>query len=404
MTFGRFPALKYRDFRLWSSGQFISLIGTQMQIVAVNWHIYLLTHSALALGLIGLLRFVPIVLASLVAGVIADKYNRKMLNLILQIVLALLSFVLAVLTFTHRIDVLAIYTITFLTAIAGSFENPTRQALLPDLVKEREYLQSALSLNVLLHQGSMVLGPALCGFLIASWGVAPIYLINTISFVAVIIALLFIHATGAVRGEIPTFSFESFKDGVSFVFTHTVLWSTMVLDFACTFFAEAMTLLPIFAKDILRVGPRELGLLYAAPSIGAVVAGYILTHVGPMKRQGKILIYSVTLYALATIVFGFSRIFLISFLALFFVGFGDSISAVIRNTVRQMTTPHHLLGRMTSINMIFFMGGPQLGVFEAGLVASLIGAPLSVVTGGIGALFVVAIMAYKLPVLRRYDG
>ena len=268
MAIARFPALKYRDFRLWSSGQFISLIGTQMQIVAVNWHIYLLTHSALALGLIGLLRFVPIILASLAAGVIADKYNRKFLNLGLQIVMALLSLILAMLTFTHRIDTVAIYSITFLVAIAASFENPTRQALLPDLV-DREHLQSALSLNVLLHQGAMVLGPSLAGFLIGAWGVGSIYLINTISFSAVIIALLFVHASGAVRGETPSFSFESFKEGVSFVFSETILWSTMVLDFACTFFAEATTLLPIFARDILRVGPQELGMLYAAPAIGA---------------------------------------------------------------------------------------------------------------------------------------
>jgi MFS family permease len=193
------------------------------------------------------------------------------------------------------------------------------------------------------------------------------------------------------------------KEGLHFVKSKTMIWSTMLLDFFSTFFASATALIPIFAKDVLAVGPSGLGLLYAAPAIGAVLAGLSVAHRPRLSHQGILLLVSVGFYALGTILFGISHIFVLSFLALIMVGSGDSISTIIRNTIRQLETPDYIRGRMTSVNMIFFIGGPQLGDFEAGVLASLVGGPISVVIGGVGTLVVVGIMALAIPVLRKYD-
>jgi len=182
-----------------------------------------------------------------------------------------------------------------------------------------------------------------------------------------------------------------------------MIWSTMMLDFFSTFFSSATALIPIYAKDILAVGPTGLGFLYSAPAIGAVIAGFLVAHKHNLRNQGMILLVSVGFYALGTVIFGLSHIFILSILALIVVGAGDSVSTIIRNTIRNLETPDYIRGRMTSVNMIFFMGGPQLGDFEAGTLAGYMGAPFSVVTGGIATLVVVAAMAKKLPVLRKYD-
>lgn len=210
------------------------------------------------------------------------------------------------------------------------------------------------------------------------------------------------HTTGEIAGESGKVSLQAILEGLSFVKSKTIIWSTMLLDFFGTFFASATALLPIYAQSILHVGPIGFGFLYAAPSVGAVCAGLILAYKGTITQQGKWLLVSVAVYALATILFGFSRVFFVSFIALFLVGAGDSISTVIRNTIRQLSTPDYIRGRMTAINMIFFMGGPQLGEFEAGALAAVVGAPISVAIGGIGTLIVVGIVAATIPVLRKY--
>ena len=177
----------------------------------------------------------------------------------------------------------------------------------------------------------------------------------------------------------------------------------MVLDFFSTFFSSVSALFPIFAKDILHVGPQGLGFMYAAPSIGAVIAGFVIAHMGTLSKQGRILLISIAFFAVGTIVFGLSKSFILSLLALLVVGAGDSVSTIIRHTVRQLATPNYIRGRMTSINMIFFMGGPQLGEFQSGIMAAFIGAPFAVAIGGGGTIIVVGIMALTIPILRRYN-
>ncbi|OGH20408.1 MAG: hypothetical protein A3D74_01645 [Candidatus Levybacteria bacterium RIFCSPHIGHO2_02_FULL_37_13] len=398
----RFAAFKYRDFRLLWFGQLISIIGTQMQIVALNWHIYILTNSAVALGIIGLTRFLPIVVFSLIGGSVADVFNRKKVMLVMQISLAFFAFVLAITSFANIVNPIIIYSITALSAIAISFDTPSRQAFIPSLV-DKKHLTSAMSLNVIMFQISTIVGPVLAGLLIAKYNVVPVYLINSLSFIAVILSIVLIRTRGSIKDNQSILSLGSIKEGLSFVKSKTIIWSTMVLDFFSTFFSSVSALFPIFAKDILHVGPQGLGFMYAAPSIGAVIAGFVIAHMGTLSKQGRILLISIAFFAVGTIVFGLSKSFILSLLALLVVGAGDSVSTIIRHTVRQLATPNYIRGRMTSINMIFFMGGPQLGEFQSGIMAAFIGAPFAVAIGGVGTIIVVGIMALTIPILRRYN-
>jgi MFS family permease len=398
----RFAALRYKDFRFLWAGQFISIFGRQIQMVAVNWHIYLLTNSAIALGLVGLMRFVPIIIFSLIGGSAADVFNRKKIMLASQIFLAIFASILAITTFTGSVNPAIIYIVVILSATAASFDTPSRQALIPNLV-EKKHLTNAMSLNVIMFQTSLIVGPLAAGLILAKYNIGVAYSIDAITYVASILSIALIKTSGKVQGGSAVFSLGSIKEGLVFVKSKKIIWSTMVLDFFSTFFASTPALFPIFAKDILKIGPQGLGMLHAAPSIGAVVTGFILAQMKTLSNQGRILLISISFYAIATITFGISKSLPLSLFALFLVGAGDSVSTIIRNTIRQIATPDYIRGRMTSINMIFFMGGPQLGEFQAGLLTAFIGAPLAVAFGGTATLVVVGVMAISVPVLRRYN-
>lgn len=400
---GRFAALRYRDFRILWIALLISNIGSQMQFAAINWHIFVITHSAIALGLVGLSRFLPIVIFALFSGAVADAHNRRVILFITQTVLTTLSFILAFATFARVVSPLIIYSITALSSVAYAFDSPPRQAIIPSLV-HRDHLSNAMSLNVIMFQISMVVGLALSGFVIKIFGIGSVYFINAVSFLAVIVALIMMRSSGEIEGKQSKVTLKAIFEGLIFIKSKTIIWSTMLLDFFSTFFSSANSLLPIFAENILHVGPVGFGFLYAAQSLGAVIAGYVMAFVGKIRNQGKLLLLGVCIYALATIIFGLSKFVWLSFLALLLVGAGDSISSILRNTIRQILTPDYIRGRMMSINMIFYMGGPQLGEFEAGMLAGAIGAPLSVVVGGIATIAVVGLVAIKIPILRKYSG
>jgi MFS family permease len=246
------------------------------------------------------------------------------------------------------------------------------------------------------------MGPTLGGFVIAWLGVALVYWIDAFSFVAVIIALLLMRV-GALVGERRPVNLKAALEGFAFVRSNTLIWSTMLLDFLATFFSSATVLLPLFATDILQVGPQGVGLLYAAPSVGAVLASAILSVWGTLRRQGPILLVSVALYGLCTAIFGLSTNFWLSILMLMGVGASDTVSMVVRQTIRQLTTPDEMRGRMTAVGMLFFAGGPQLGEIEAGVAARLMGGPLSVAAGGLVCVVMVGIMSILTPRLRTYD-
>jgi MFS family permease len=400
-----FTALRHRDFRLLWIGQLISVTGTQMQLVAINWHVYLLTKSPLALGGVGLVRILPIIFCSLVGGVVADAVDRKRLMLATQGSMLVCAAALAVMTATGLQSIWPIYALTAIASAALAFDNPARQAMLPTLVPVEDF-PNAVSLGIVVFNSAMIVGPALAGVLLSIRGPALIYGINAASFIAVIIALLLMHASGRPRVEeqAPQISLTALREGLRFVWRTPIIVQTMTLDFIATFFASATALLPIFAAEILNVGARGLGLLAAAPGAGSIVTGLLMARLGVNRKQGKIVLGSVVIYGAATVAFGFSRWFWLSLLMLGITGAADTVSTVLRQTIRQLVTPNHLRGRMTSVNMIFFMGGPQLGEMEAGAVAALIGAALSVVTGGIGCLLAVAAASLWAKELWRYEG
>jgi MFS family permease len=400
-----FSALGHRDFRLLWIGQLISVTGSQMQIVAINWHVYLLTKSPLALGVVGLVRVLPIIFCSLVGGVVADAVDRKRLMIATQAVMLISAALLAGMTASGLTSVWPIYLLTAIASAAVAFDNPARQALLPTLVPLEDF-PNAVSLGIVVFNSAMIVGPALAGLLLSIHGPALIYGVNAASFVAVIVALLLMSASGRAEAEAPVaqINFGALREGLRFVWRTPIIVQTMTLDFIATFFASATALLPIFAAEILNVGARGLGLLAAAPGTGSIVSGLVMARAGVMRKQGKAVLLSVAVYGAATIVFGLSRWFWLSLLMLGITGAADTVSTVLRQTIRQLVTPNHLRGRMTSVNMIFFMGGPQLGEFEAGAVAALIGAPLSVLTGGFGCLIAVAAAGLWAKSLVRYEG
>jgi MFS family permease len=401
-----FPALHHRNFRLLWTGQLISVSGTMMQTAAILWHVSLLVspeRRGLALGLVGLVRVLPIVSFSLLSGVVADAVDRRRLMLVTQSAMALLAGVLAWLTFRGLATAWPIYALAALTSAAGAFDAPARQALIPNLVPRRD-LPNALSLNTIVFQAASVTGPSLGGLMIGAFGVGWVYIFNALSFLAVIAGLLMMRdvssAPAAGGGDI---SLRAAGDGLRFVFASPMIRSTMLLDFFATFFSSATALLPIFAQDILRVGAHGYGLLYAAPSAGALVASVAMVReVDRIDRRGATLLWAVAAYGLSTVVFGLSGSFWLTFACLAVSGAADTVSMVLRNVIRQLETPDHLRGRMTGVNMVFFMGGPQLGELEAGLVANGFGAVASVVSGGIGSLVATGWVAASTPALRRY--
>ena len=393
--------LKNREYILLQVGISISRIGSFMQDVAVNWQVYQLTKSPLSLGIVGLAKFLPVLIFSLISGISADVFNRKKIIFLVQFFSIINSLAFAFLTISGRITPLLIYLIVGLEAGFASFETPARQSMMPNLVKKEDF-PLAVNINNFLYSSTNFIGPAISGFIIAFWGVKSIYLINSVSFFAVIIVLLLMKPLVKTFGKQPELNMKSVTEGIKFVFRTPLILSSMMIDFVATFFASASTLMPIFAVDILKVGPKELGFLYAAPSIGAILAGIIFPFINRIKNKGKLLIFSVCFYGLNTILFALSRNF---YLSLFFIalsGSGDLISTVIRNVIRQLNTPDYLRGRMNAVSMVFYTGGPQLGETEAGIAAYFMGTPLSVAFGGIATIIATIYIAIKTPELLNY--
>jgi len=423
-----YRVLRHRDFRVLWLSQLVSLTGSQMQTVALHWHVYLLTHSPLALGALGLTRVVPILLFSLLGGVTADRFDRRRVMFTAQATMLFGAAGLAALTFTGHERLGVLYAANALLAAATAFDNPARQALIPRLVPVAE-LPAALSLNLTMFHTAFIGGPALAGLLIAGVGLphaglaalgssgasadtgrlALIYALNALSFVGVLHALVLMRTSGRVEGDAGSHPapIAALREGLRFVFrTPIMVWSTG-LDFLATFFAGSLSLLPIFADQVLGVGPAGYGWLVAAPALGALVGSLYTSLRHLPARQGRLLLTAVAFYGVGTVVYGLSRSYWLTFTALALSGLADLVSTVIRQTLRQMLTPDALRGRMTSVNMLFFMSGPQLGELEAGLVASAfasvaVGATVSVVSGGIGTVLLAAGVAFAAPVVRDY--
>jgi MFS family permease len=392
-----------RFFYLWL-GQLLSIAGTQMQIWALFWHIRELTEEPIALGGIGLSRILPVIVFSLIGGAVADSFNRRKIMFITQSFAAVIALALGLLTQFGQITIWHIYALTALQAVAIAFDGPARQALVPNLVPAKD-LPNAFSMTSMAFQVGGILGPALTGFTIAYAGQASVYYINAISFLAVILALILIGNVPQKKSEhVNPVSWASIREGIHFIWNKQIILSTMLLDFVATFFASASTLMPIIARDVLHVGVVAYGWLSAAQSVGAVLAALVISQIHEIRRQGLVFLGSVVVFGAATVLFGLSSFIVLAWCALVVVGAADAVSTIIRNTIRQLQTPDHIRGRMTSVNMIFFQGGPQLGEVEAGVVAQLLGAPFAIVSGGIACVLGMMLIVRRWPMLLTYNG
>ncbi len=415
----RLAALQFHDFRLMWAGNFVSVVGSQMQLVAINWHVYRLLAGtsititlfgrevalgaeALGLGGVGLARVIPIMIFAIIGGALADTANRRKLLIVTNGIAGLLAAVLALLSFTQRDTVLAIYLLTAAGAATAAFSSPAQQALIPNLVPRAD-LTNAISLNSTMRHIATIGGPALAGLIIGAASESWVYAINAVSFAAVIVALSLLHYSGrVVQSTTSGLGWSAIVEGWRFVRGSRIIWSSMMLDFMATFFSSARTMLPLVAGEILQVGAQGYGVLATAEAMGAVTAGAALSLRRDIYRQGVVLLSSVAVYGAATALFGLSTSFALSYLLFMLIGGADTVSMVIRQTIRQSTTPDRLRGRMTGINQIFFMGGPQLGEVEAGIVAALFGVPFAIVSGGLATVAMTAVIAQRYPGLRAY--
>ena len=404
MKFSIPAALRHkRYFYLWL-GLLISIAGSQMQISALFWHIRTLTGgpNPLALGGIGLARILPVIVFSFLGGPVADTLNRRRILFVTQTAMALGALALALLTFTGHITIWYIYLLTAIQATAVAFDGPARQAMIPNIVPAED-LPSAFSMSSIAMNAGSIIGPALSGIVIVALGQGYTYFFNAVSFLAVILALVLI---GPVLQDTRKsgIHLSAALDGIRFIFSRPIILSTMLMDFVATFFASANTMMPIVAKDILKVSEIGYGWLSSAQAIGSVAAGIVVSQVQKLRKQGPIFLIAVVIFGSATVLFGATSTFAIAMLALILMGAADAVSTIIRNTIRQLTTPDHIRGRMTAVNQIFFQGGPQLGEVESGIVASLFGVPAAIISGGIGCIVGTTLIILKWPQLRTYNG
>jgi MFS family permease len=368
--------------------------------VAIGWELYERTGSALVLGGVGLVQVIPIILLSLPAGHLADRFNRKHLVVVAQTILALASLGLMALSFTHG-PLILVFGCLLLIGIAIAVHSPASSTLLPQTVPENIF-ENAATWESGCWQLASVLGPALGGIVIAvSHSATPVYGINAGTTLVSAVLIMLLRGKQSVKGTGETTTLGSLLEGMKFLRGSQVILAAITLDLFAVLLGGATALLPIYAKDILRVGPAGLGWLRAAPSIGAVCISFLIAYAPPFKKAGRALLWSVAGFGLATIIFGISRSFWLSLLMLFILGALDNVSVVIRSTLLLTRTPDALRGRIAAVNFIFIGASNQLGSFESGLLAQLFGPVIAVAGGGLGTILVVLFVALLWPEMRR---
>jgi len=398
-----YAALRFANFRRLILAYSTTTIAREAQIVVVGWQVYAITNDPLSLGLIGLAEALPFIAVALYAGHVADRANRRAIAIVGTIGIAI--SVAALLAFTlipgaiaaHR--VWPVYAVIFASGIARSFTRPAVSALSAELIP-RELYPSAVAWRSSTWQFSAILGPALGGLLYGFAGPAWSYVVVLVLTLASIVAFMLIAHPSQPPATADMGLSESLRIGLRFLWNQPVLLSAMTLDLFSVLFGGATALLPVFAK-ILHVGPEGLGILRAAPAIGSLVIGIYIAHRPPFKRAGLTLFAAVAAFGVCMIAFALSRNFWLSFALLALSGVADNISVLIRGTLLQMLTPTELLGRVSAVNQIFIGSSNEIGAFESGVAARLLGTVPSVVFGGAMTLIVVAIIAMWSPPLRR---
>jgi MFS family permease len=402
--FDSYASFRFPSFRWYIASLAATTFGIQVQGLVVGWQVYAQTRDPLSLGLVGLAEALPFIGIALYAGHLADRMDRRVLAMISLVVL--LACALALLGFTLRPEVLAggrvwpIYAVIFVSGIARSFLQPARTALGAEIVP-RDLYPNSVTWRSSVWQAAAVLGPAAGGVLYGTAGVTAAYAIVAVLLTVAVLALARVLHTPRPREAISVSVAENLAVGIRFLRGQPVLLGALTLDLFAVLFGGAVALLPVFAAEILHVGPEGLGALRAAPAVGAVGMSLYLAHRAPLRRAGRDLLVSVALFGVAMIGFALSRSFTLSLVLLAFSGMVDQVSVVIRSTLLTVLTPDHLLGRVSSVNSIFIGSSNEIGQFESGVAARLIGVIPSVLFGGTMTLAVVAVMAWRVPELRR---
>jgi MFS family permease len=428
-----YAAFRSRTYSFFSAGNLLSIVGRQMLAVAVEWEIYARTHSATALGLVGLVIAVPVVGLSLPAGHLADRFSRRKIILVTQIFSGLASACLALISWKHLVippvpavrecnhalaviagvferhhpafhfddpSVPLIYLLLFVSGAARSFGWAARASFFPMLVP-RDAFSNAVTWNNSFFQIGSVVGPAIAGLLVAHIGFPVVYLIDAFCAFAFFALVWPIPAQPRTTRRADSNPWRSLVAGMRFVFSRHVILATITLDLFAVLLGGATALLPIFADQILHCGPIGLGWLRAAPAVGAFATALIVAYLPPMRHAGKTLLWCVAGFGLATIIFGISKVFWLSLGMLFVAGAFDSVSVIIRGSIVQLVTPDEMRGRVSAVNNIFIGTSNEFGALESGLTAALFGPVLSVVGGGIGTIAVVLAVAIFWPETRK---
>ncbi len=389
-------------FYVYLAGRFLATVAMQIQSVAVGWHIYDITHSPMALGFVGLVQFVPMAAFILPAGDLADRFERRFIIVGSFLVQAVSAGVLCALVLMKVTSILPYYGALVMFGVARAFAAPAGQSFLPQLVPP-ERLAQAVAWSTSTFMVAVIAGPALGGFVYALGSGAAFALCSVLAFLVALLMMGLQVAKRTIAPRADTHMVERVAEGIRFIRHAPVLLGAISLDLFAVLLGGATALLPIYARDILHVGPFGLGLLRSAPAAGAAVVGLLLTQ-KPLKRNaGRIMFACVGLFGVATIVFGLSTNLYVSLAALFVLGASDMVSVNVRSTLVQLGTPDAMRGRVSSVYMLFVGASNELGEFESGLTASWFGTVASVVVGGFGTLAVVALWAVLFPALARID-
>lgn len=398
-----YAALRHREFRWYIVSLFTMVVASQLQAVVVGWQVYRLTRDPLSLGLIGLAEALPFIAVALPAGYLADRRNRRAISVASLLVLACCSAALVTFSATAgllpRVGVGPIYVTIFVSGIARGILQPARQALGAEIIPRSVY-QNAIAWRSSSWQTASVIGPAIGGLLygfagaVASYGTAMALMLVALG------AFLMVRYVPEARSLERSSMFGELLSGLRFVWSEHAILAALSLDLFSVFLGGAEALLPVFASEILKVGPQGLGLLRAAPAAGAVTMGIFLAHRPPFQRAGRAMLLAVAVFALAIVGFGLSHDYFLSLALLALSGMADNVSVVIRSTLIQLLTPAQMLGRVSAVNSIFVGSSNELGAFESGVAARLLGAVRAVVLGGSAALAVVGLTARMVPRLR----
>ncbi len=405
ITTDAYAALRLKDFRLFVTSRFFITLAINLQAVVVGWQVYEITNDPLSLGLIGLAEALPSIAVSLYAGHVADSVQRKKIMIICIAVLAVCS--IALLLFSLRLEsflpmfgIVPIYSVIFMSGIARGFLTPANFAYMPQLVP-REVFKNAITWNSSFWQTALIAGPALGGFTYGFFGLQAAYAVDVALILLGLILVFFV-----AHKPLPPVTEEQnvadkIKAGLKFVLSNKVILGAISLDLFAVLFGGAVALLPIFAKEILHTGPEALGLLRSAPSVGALGVAFYIAHHPINRNMGRKLLWCVAGFGLCMIGFAISTSFWISLALLMMSGCFDGVSVIIRSTLLQTLTPENMKGRVSAVNNIFIGSSNEIGMFESGAAARLLGVVPSVIFGGCMTLLTVGITAWKAPSLRK---